>query len=289
MSRLFLALVAVACLLVPSVSARAAAVDDWTRAVDAFDLASGAIERGDANGKELSQAAAQRFSSVAERATTDRQRAVAFYNAGAAHQLAGDTAQAVLALRRGELLHPALQGLAKRLTAVRAAVRGDSVQIPTSDVPIGVRLVAVVWSVSPALLWWATIGAWCLFWLLLGTQLALARLRFGWLTVSLAAIFAATGGWAIAHDRRRADAGSHAVVFTEMTPRDQPDELIGQLTGGALRPGTELRVLESRLGSDGRPWVKVSPPGSLDDAVATQVWVPEAAIARITPLPWPVP
>lgn len=270
--------------LAMSVAARGAGDDAWPKAVAAFDAASSAVERGDAQGKQLSRVAGDQFRELAERAVTDHARAAALYNAGAAYQLAGDTPKAVLALSRANILHPAIPGLSKRLAASRAAARGESIPQNTGVAPIGERLAAMAWSVPAAALWSAVLISWCVIWMLVLFRFAVpaaSRPRLGLAIGGAAAMFMVTASWLGAQEWRKFKAQSQAIVLVETTPRDQPDELIGQPTGGALRPGAELTILESRVGSDGRPWIKCAPIDLVAGEVARPLWIPETTIARV--------
>lgn len=269
-----------------SVAARGASDEAWPRAVAAFDAASGAIERGDAEGRQLSRAAAEQFREIADRAATDRARAAALYNAGAAYQLAGDTPGAVLSLSRANVLHPAIPGLSKRLMASRAAARGDISPQSTGEAPVAARLAAMAWSVPATILWSATLVAWCLLWVLVFIRIAIpaaSRHRLG-LAIGVAAMLLMVAtSWLGAQEWRKIKARSQAIVLFETTPRDQPDDLVGQPTSGALRPGVEVSILEQRVGSDGRQWIRCARIDLVAGEIARPLWIPETTIARLLP------
>ncbi|MBY0311938.1 MAG: hypothetical protein K2W85_07705 [Phycisphaerales bacterium] len=279
-------LIASLLVLALSVAARGAADDAWPRAVAAFDAAANAVARGEGQGKDRSRVAAEQFREIAERAMTDHARASALYNAGAAYQLAGDAPKAVLALSRANILHPAIPGLSKRLAASRAAARGETVPQNEAASPIGERLAAMAWSVRAVVLWSAVLISWCVIWVMVFVRLAIpavSRFRLVLIIGGAAMLFVVSGSWLGAHEWRKFKAQSQAIVLIETTPRDQPDELVGQPTNSALRPGIEVSILEARVGSDGRRWIRCAPIDLVAGEIARPLWIPETTIERLLP------
>lgn len=282
---------AVACLLLALVPTARAMSDgtlgeDWSTATSTFDAAIAESGHDEVRARPKFVDAARRFEAIASKDLSDHDRARAYYNAGVAHQLAGETPAALLALSRAELLHPALAGLAPRAAAARAMIRGERGALPVVPPSAGERILAIVWSVPSTVVWWTLLGSWTTLWAMVLVQMRFRHVHLGLGIVGAMLVCVSSCVWIWSVETRRRDAQQQAIVLAETAPRDQPDELIGRPAGSPLAPGTELRVLETRVGGDGRPWSRVVPLREQAADSETQLWTLDSALTRVwTPHP----
>jgi hypothetical protein len=220
-------------------------------------------------------------------ALTDHDRARVLVSAARAHEAAGDAGHTRLALRRAQHLYPALPGLADRLTAAPASHAGAPPPVPTEKTPgdssLADHAAALALSIPRRPVWLATITAWLLGWSLAALPLALPRLRGrGLAPLAITALATAVaGGSLLATHLWRDRANTDAVVLEPVTPRAGPDTLTFPTAAAELPPGAEVRVLETRPGSDDRPWARVQPLTGV--GAGSAVWVPASTIEPVIP------
>ncbi len=272
-------------------AARAQAVmpigSDWETLARELDAALQAAETGRAVSNDAIRSLGDRFEAAASSSTTARLRAAAFYNAGIAHHRVGDLAAAMLNFRRADLIAPALPGLAERLSATRAQVLGDASATTSrtphqrTSVPWTRHAEAVLVSLPEGALTVVACAAWASLWLAGCLRLLTSRIRVGMVVIVLGVLCVLTSA-IIAHRWYREHAAHfHAVLIVETTPRDHPDELIGQPSGSALRAGHEVRIVTSTVGGDGRVWCEIRSDGRSDEPGERAWWLPHDALRRI--------
>jgi hypothetical protein len=218
---------------------------------------------------------------------SQQDRARVLYNLGVARQLGGDLGPAVLALRRAELLMPALPGLAEHLVSAQAAARGEPApDVRGRDVDAGALARAWALSIPRHWLWRAALGSLVVFWsiLLVRTLVSTAAWRPSIsLAIAAALVGVLAGGLLAEQLRRDRIAERRAVVIADVVARSQPDDLIGQPSAaGALKPGSEITILEERTGGNGQTWFRVRPPGAVESPEETSAWIPSPTAERIS-------
>lgn len=251
-----------------------------------FDRAAELLPKDPAASKSLFTRAAAAYERLIPLSEGQLDRASLSYNAGAAHQLAGDTGRAVLAFRRAQLLAPITPGLSERLAAARAQASGSPETVaaaPTTDT--SQWLLDLARSIPRSIRWGVLAAASTLFWLLLLLRITIpagAALRPRPLHLWIPAIICLLTLPTIAA-LWRADslARRDAVILVETTPRSQPDDRIGApSTTAPFKTGRELHILEETSGGDGQPWLRVSESREADPEAAP-IWIPASAAARV--------
>jgi hypothetical protein len=253
-----------------------------------FDRAAELLTKDPFAAKSLFAKAATGFETRLAATHSQSDRARVLYNLGVTRQLGSDTARAVLAFRRADLLMPAIPGLDEHLAAARAAAKGEPApELRGRDA--NAASLAREWSLSipQVWLWRSALAAYGIFWALVLVR-TLARYASWRPPVSLMLAVAIAGllpAALLAVDlRREHEARSQAVVLTEIATRLQPDDLVGQPSpAGTLKPGMEVAILEERTGGNGQPWLRVRSLGAPEVLEESAAWIPAPAAERIVP------
>ncbi len=258
-----------------------------------FDHAADVQSKDPTAAKPLFARAAREYEAVLSQPLSQSAQAEVLTNAGAAHHLSGDLGLAMLDLRRAELLSPATPNLRERLLAARAALKSEaatptSATAPVHDTGIWELTRSLALSAPRQWLWRiAAIGYVC-FWSTLLIRLLLpspgaARIGPAWL-IALGTLCVIPAIALAGMHVRDVDAQSQAVVLVESIGRAEPDNLTGVPSSPApFKPGTELRILDERVGGDGRSWLRVAQADASPAPDELPIWIPEAVAARVAP------
>lgn len=192
-------------------------------------------------------------------------------DAGNAYLLGGDIGRAVLAFRRADLLRPydsnVRSGLADARERVQISVSQSSASRATQFATYWRRFIPVPFMIGAFVALY--VGAWTVA-IINGFRPALVPRAVG-LSLALAAGLTAT---LVLVEHRTNDGDRSGVVVADgITARNGPSASVYEPTFTTpLRPGVELRILESRDG-----WHKVR----LADGRET--WLPQHSIERVKP------
>lgn len=256
--------------------------------IAAFDRGVELLPKDPFAARERFQVAADGFERQLNSPLSQWERARLWYNIGAARQLADDNGPAVLALRRAELLAPATAGLRERLAAARRAARGDASPPGGADAPFDAWSFARDWAltVPRAWLWRTAIAGWLTAWALVLLRMVVGAGPIRPSRSLVAACFLATAapaGMLSVHEALERKAFGQAVVMTDSTARTEPDDLTGGLApSGALKAGTEMSVVERRVGGNGEPWVRVRATPVATEQAQAPLWLPESAVEVVS-------
>lgn len=253
-----------------------------------FDRSVELLPKDPASAKALFARTAAQYEHLSTVTSDQTTRASILYNAGAAHQLAGDNGRAILNFRRAQLLAPITPGLSERLAAARAEVAGTG----SPTIASGARNGASQWildfarSVPRSIPWTFFACSYVLFWTVLIAGIVARSVGSSFrqhvlllwipgLTCILSIPTIATFWYSDTLARRE------IVILSESIARTEPDDRIGAPAATApFKSGRELRVIDERVGGDGQPWLQISESSSVEvDSAAA--WIPAAAAARV--------
>lgn len=271
-----------------AVAALKTPTDAWGEAQQAYDdaaatLAGAPTAKPSTPVSALFVAAADRFEGIGtDESLSSRSRARAWFNAGNAALLAGESPRAVLDYRRAGALNPSLDGLAGNLAIAR---QKTGVAPPETEPGFGAEGRALAEHTVAAMLprggWFlASAGAFAGVWGLAAVSL-FRRQTPMWLkpTGAILLVMSLLTGRMLLVRMNALENSDGAVVLGTVAGRSGPDELVFQTTS-ELKPGMEVRIVERRTLSNGLTWYKVRPPGLAKPG--GEPWVPAASIALVS-------
>jgi hypothetical protein len=252
-----------------------------------FDRAVESLSKNPVAAKPQFSRAAAAYERLLDAPLSQADRARVLYNAGAAHQLAGDFGRAVLDFRRAELLAPITPGLRERLAAARSAVAGEPLASSTPQDPSTWQdLRDFISSVPRVVSWRFAAAAFIAFWAFIFLRIIVPPISV-WRPYPLLLWIAGLGVLLLIPVlamlwNQDAQAAAEIVVLAETVGRDQPDDLTGRPSSVApFKPGIELLALDHRIGGNGQTWVRVRPRSATASVDDPTLWIPAAAAASV--------